>query len=394
MYLFRSAIVASLVLLVAVTAFVAFAGDTPPDIAALVARVEQDRIRAHIDAIDEPRNVVEQPAQLAATADYVDETLASYGLAVQRQEVRFESRRSPNVFADLAGTQCPERIFVVGAHYDSVATTPGADDDATGTAGMLEIARVLAETPLPATVRFVGFTLEEEGLFGSRAMAEALGAEDAEVVGMYSLEMIAFTDPATSSEFILVLGNEASAPLLAAVERAKPLVPSLPVVTLTAAGNGETSPDTRRSDHAPFWDAGYQALLVTDTANFRNPNYHEPTDTLDTLNLPFATDVTRVMLAATVDYLTHDANSDGKADVCAGPLTATATSVAAAPSSTVPAPTQTVAAPTRSSIVPPATGSSGDNDGEASVIRWVIAPGMAAVGVGIGAAVRLRRRRS
>jgi hypothetical protein len=103
-------------------------------------------------------------------------------------------------------------------------------------------------------------------------------------------------------DFIGVVGNEASRGLVEAFVQAvgRRQIP-LPVMPLVVPGNGEVLPDTRRSDHAPFWDRGYKAVMVTDTANFRNPNYHQPTDMLATLNLPFAAEVCRAVAATVVD---------------------------------------------------------------------------------------------
>ncbi|MEX2225475.1 MAG: M20/M25/M40 family metallo-hydrolase [Dehalococcoidia bacterium] len=372
-------------LISAVTATSALGQQTDPDVAAVVADVEQARLFAHIEEMAEPRSALEDEIdQLDATADYVQSQLEGYGLEVVLQDVEFEDDElgaivSPNVIGVKAGSECADRIFVVGGHYDSVPESPGADDDASGTAGMLEIARVLADVDLPASVYFTGFTLEELGLIGSRKMAGDFAAADAEVVGMFSLEMIGYTDEASGSEFILVLGNEASAPLLEAVEQAKSYVPDLPIVTLAAAGNGESSPDTRRSDHAPFWDAGYQALLVTDTANFRNPNYHEPSDTIETLDMPFATSVTKAMLATTMLYLTRDEDGDGAADVCTAPLLATATPAPAA--TPIPAaPTVVPAATQASGVTLPETGT-GDDTREIALLAAAVVLGVLAVAV-------------
>jgi hypothetical protein len=120
-----------------------------------------------------------------------------------------------------------------------------------------------------------------------------------------------------TGDFLSVVGNTASAGLLNHfMESSAAAVPDLIVLSLEVPGNGESLPDVRRSDHAPFWDNGFQALLVSDTADLRNPNYHQPTDTLDTLDLQFAADVTTASLATVVVALTADANGDGRADVC------------------------------------------------------------------------------
>lgn len=348
---------------------IACAGSSPPstasptpvaapvvDVAAIVSTVDQQHVRDHIDAIDEPRNAFAQPAQLAATADYLDQQLRALGYTVRRDPVAFQNgdssgyrdANSVNVTGVQHGTSCPDRIFVVGAHFDTPAMMfprpedrpdesgnltsqlPGADDNASGVAGMLEFARVLKDTPLPVSVWFTGFTMEEEISIGSGKMAADAKANGTQIVGMFSLEMIGYTTD--ESQFIFVGGNEASVRLIDAVKRASALyVPGFPVVAATTPGNGEEAPDIRRSDHAPFWDAGYQAAIVTDTANVRNPNYHRPTDTLDTLDLPFATNVTKAMLASMVDYVTQDADGDGQPDVCTSPLATPPTAASPGP---------------------------------------------------------------
>jgi Zn-dependent M28 family amino/carboxypeptidase len=211
---------------------------------------------------------------------------------------------------------------VLGAHFDTVAGSPGADDNASGVAGMLETARILADFQPEASVEFVGFALEEVGLIGSNQYAEQASAAGVNIIGMISLEMIAYTcftpgcqfvfndipgcldiepEGVNVGTFIAGLGNTASAPLLARLAEAVTTnVPSLPLVTGQVAGVGTCFPDTRRSDHAPFWDEGYRALMLSDTANFRNPHYHTPNDTSDTLDFGFARLVTQAALATVV----------------------------------------------------------------------------------------------
>ena len=390
----RMAVLAALVLIAAAAASPfprpIFAQEPAPDIDSLVDQIDQQRLRDHIDAIDEPRNAFGQPEALQAAADYIQRQLEALGYPVTLDPVTRFDATFPNVIGVQEGTVCPERVLIVGAHYDSVLDTPGADDDASGVAGMLEIARALADTPLPATVWFTGFTMEENGLVGSYNMAQREGERGTPIVGMYSLEMIAYTTP--DADFILVLGNEASVRLVDAFRRARDaFVPELPIVASTVPGNGEAVPDSRRSDHAPFWDVGYQALLVTDTANFRNPNYHEPTDTIDTLDLAFATNVTKAMLATTVDYLTYDGDADGQPDACIGPLSATATPTAVAGTPT----SAETATPTAGASQLPPTGSdaAGDDAGRGFGLWGGVLAGSAAV-VALGGAVWLLRRRA
>ncbi len=366
-----------------------FAGPDRPDIAALVDRVEQERLRAHVDAIDEPRNAFDQPEALQRTAGYVQGELEDYGYPVRLEPVSFSDATFPNLIAVQEGTSCSERVFIVGAHYDSVRDTPGADDNASGVAAMLEIARSLADTPLPATVWFTGFTMEENGLVGSFNMAMDAAEAGLEIVGMMSLEMVGYTTE--EGDFIVVLGNTASVRLTGAYRRAQEYyVPDLPIAILNLLGNGEEQPDSRRGDHAPFWDRGYQAMMVTDTANFRNPNYHEPTDTIDTLDFAFMTNVTRAMLATTVEYLTYDGDADGQPDACSGPLIATPT---ATPEELLEESPSAIPEAMPTSVVdvdglPEASGGAGDGGLSGSFVLWLA---VGALVVAVAAAVALRR---
>jgi aminopeptidase YwaD len=296
--------------------------------------VTAEGMGAHIAAIQGPRSGTgdeANKAKLNEVADYIRGQFTADGLEDTEAPVTFGGETFPNIVGTLTGTTCPEKTFIVGAHYDGVSQGPGADDNASGVAGVLEMARVLAAEPLPASVDFVAFSFEETGLIGSRQMAQEAATTGRELVGMFSLEMIGYTceepgcqsypagmePPRPTGDFLSVVGNANSDLLLARfIASWASAAPDLVVLPLEVAGNGEALPDVRRSDHAPFWDNGFQALLVSDTANLRNPNYHQPTDTLDTLNLQFAADVANASLATVVDALTADANGDGRADVC------------------------------------------------------------------------------
>jgi Zn-dependent M28 family amino/carboxypeptidase len=289
---------------------------------AALDEVRERRLREDVNAIDEPRGTAQYAAALRA-AGYVASELGEAGLDVRFDNVTAGNGQTlPNVIADLPGTGCSGKVFVVGAHYDSVNNTPGADDDASGVAGMLELARVLRSRPLPMTVRFIGFPFEEIGLLGSRQAATQLADSGTDVVGMVSLEMIGFTANADDSflgvpnDYLATVGDPQSA-LLARVFGAAhyEYVPQrfAPAAVIDPAALG----DILRSDHAPFWAAGFPALLVTDTANFRNPNYHQPTDTRATLDFAFLTDSTKATLAGLMAYGLLDDDGNGAPDVCA-----------------------------------------------------------------------------
>jgi hypothetical protein len=209
-----------------------------------------------------------------------------------------------NIIVELRGTELANEILVLGAHFDAVPRTPGADDNGTGTAALLEIARVLKDQPRRRTLHLVFFNLEEVGLVGSkRYVAERLPPRGAprKIVGMVSLEMLGyFTDapdsqqspippvegvfePPTVGDGIAVVGlargRGFSQRLIAEMGRVEP------ELKITAADFLPLPiPDLMRSDHAPFLTAGIPAVMMTDTANFRNPNYHQPTDTIDTID--------------------------------------------------------------------------------------------------------------
>lgn len=245
-----------------------------------------------------------------------------------------------NIFFELPGTGAPNEVLLIGAHFDAVPGSPGADDNGSGVAALLEIARVLrAGPPLRRTVRFALFNLEEVGLVGSTRYAVLLaeraraqpGPDGAPtgplggLVGMISLEMLGYYSTAPGSQrnpfaaipgapsrdvgdFLAVAGSSRDRAFLAAIhagltrDRAEPGFPALLVDMFPSREVPIVPPDLLRSDHAPFLLRGVPAAMVTDTANFRNPHYHKPTDTIQTLDLHRLAAATRA-LAATIAEL-------------------------------------------------------------------------------------------
>ena len=308
--------------------------DPPVIPVASYSTIAPEDVEAHIVAIQGARSGTgseAQRAKLAEVAGYIRGLLTGYGLSVSEDPVTFSGRTFPNIVGTLRGTTCPEKTFIVSAHYDGVSASPAADDDASGVAAVLEIARILSAQALPASVDFVAFSFEEQGMIGSSQMATAASSAGRELLGMINFDMIAYTcdqpgcqrypegipPPRSTGDFVAVVGNTASHSLLESfTATSASAVPDLIAFPLEVAGNGETLPDVRRADHAPFWDHGYQALFVTDTADLRNPNYHQAGDTLDTLDLAFAAAVANASAATVVAVLTADENGDGRADVC------------------------------------------------------------------------------
>jgi Zn-dependent M28 family amino/carboxypeptidase len=286
--------------------------------------VSIDHIRSHIRALEGVRHPAAAPEALERAADYITETLRSLGYEMAEHRFPDNGRPFRNVIATRRGLQLSRERVVVLAHYDTVAVTPGADDNASGVAVLLEIARVLAQFKFERTVHFIGVSLEENekdddpcsGARGSRALATHARENGWSIEGVVVLESVAYAGddvvqtvppgitisvPAAGN-FIAVVGNERSRELIdafgGAVERYRA---DLPHVALAVPGNGEMLPDSRRSDHAPFWDEGFRAVMVTDTTNFRSPHYHRPSDTLATLNLEFAAKVCCATAGAILD---------------------------------------------------------------------------------------------
>jgi len=281
----------------------------------LIARVSRERLLADLRALEGERHPFISPDRLAEAQTYVQDQLLAAGLAVHLHEFSYLGGTFVNVVARAPSLRARpgdssrragegEPRLLIGAHLDTVPGTPGADDNTSGLAVLLEAARVLmAHAPRTTTcgVEFVGFNLEELGMIGSAKYAAHLKRRGVELLGMLSLESVGFTEarglqrypPLLSrfypsvGNFIGLAANRRSKPLLDALARAMRAIPGLPVETILLPANGWLIPESRLSDHAPFWDAGYPALLVTDTAFLRNPHYHQPTDTLDTLDPAF-----------------------------------------------------------------------------------------------------------
>ncbi len=279
--------------------------------------VNRDLLLAHLRALEGERHPISSRRAFDAAQAYVTQYFEHLGLSVSLDEFSFGGTGFANVVAQPKGAPPGPRL-VVGAHFDSTEGTPGADDNASGVAAMLEAARLICEHAPWASVEFIGFTLEEYGMIGSKHFAARLKRKGVPLLGMLSLEMVGFTEsqglqhyPAllrpffpSTGNFLGVVGNLQSRRFLGAVETAMREVRELPVHGIVLPMNGRIVPESRLSDHSPFWDNGYPALLLTDTAFLRNPHYHQATDTVATLDLRFmelvTLAVTRAILAVAV----------------------------------------------------------------------------------------------
>lgn len=297
----------------------------PSPLSRALADVSVDRIRHHIRALQGVRHPRVDLAALERAADYIATALQTPGYDLTAHRFTEGDHEFRNIIASCPGIQYPAQRVIVLAHYDTVAISPGADDDASGVAVLLELATVLRALRFERTVQFIAVNLEEreqdddpKSIYtrGSRALAEYARENGWRIEGVVVLETIAYAGEAIAQKapqglpiklpevgnFIAIVGNANSAELVSAFTRAveRYQLP-LPCFPLVVPGNGEVLPDTRRSDHASFWDQGYRAIMLTDTANFRSPHYHQPSDTLETLNLPFTTEVCRAVVGLVAD---------------------------------------------------------------------------------------------
>ena len=242
---------------------------------------------------------------LVRAANYIRSVFEEAGLSVREQDYRYYDQRVANVLATAAKAAGASAYYVVGAHYDTVLTTPGADDNASAVAVMLELAKRMQQVGLTAPVLFAAFTLEEPPAYltghqGSRIFVRRCQRSGDRVLGAIILEMVGYTAnrqnypylprwPGYPAEgnFIGIVGNWRSLRFGRSILRGFRKNQDLPTESLFVPLDGWILPETRMSDHASFWDARLPALMVTDTAFFRNPNYHLPSDTIDTLDFTF-----------------------------------------------------------------------------------------------------------
>lgn len=243
------------------------------------------------------------PKELAEAALYLKDELTSYGYDVKDHSFPSKGAGTPNLEATLTGRDAmlAREIIVIGAHYDTTQRSPGADDNASGCTGVLALAKRFAGKPQARTIRFVLFPNEELPTGGTPEMGSWIYAEKCKaagdrIVAMLSLEMLGyFSDEPNSQKYPPPLSAlyPSTGNFIAFVSRFddRALVKRCVGAFRQAAAfpsEGAALPsvirDIGRSDHASFWRVGYPALMVTDTANFRNPNYHKATDTPETLD--------------------------------------------------------------------------------------------------------------
>jgi Zn-dependent M28 family amino/carboxypeptidase len=273
-------------------------------------------IQKHINKIAVeigPRPVINEQS-IKKTEKYITNCFENIGLEIKQQRYKYDNYDIANVIAGSQKNILSSKYYVIGAHYDSVPETYGADDNASGIAVLLELARYTMQEKISLPVRFVAFTAEEPPTFstrhqGSKVFVKSVKEKKDEILGAIILEMVGYTSNEqtypmilkwmgypSKGNFIGIVGNRKSKKFGQSIFQSFKKNAQLPVETLFVPFNGWILVDTRLSDHSSFWDAGLPAVMITDTAFFRNPNYHSPQDTFDTLDYFFMAKLVKSLL--------------------------------------------------------------------------------------------------
>ncbi len=281
-----------------------------------------ERLREHVQRLAR----VPRPPGSAAHAqarDYIRDHLQQAGFVVETAVHDEGSVHCENLLTRPYPGDLRLPLVIVAAHYDSVPDSPGADDNASAVAALLEVAswlgpRLASLEARGARLQLASYDLEVYGLIGSHLHARELADKKTDLRAMIALEMLGYTDARPGSQrlppalvglypnignFIGVVGNEASASLLRLVVGQMKTARDLPVESMAVPGDGSLLRETRLSDHSAFWDHGFPALMITDTSFFRNPHYHTPRDTPETLDYEFLAKVTSGLCVAVARLL-------------------------------------------------------------------------------------------
>jgi hypothetical protein len=280
-------------------------------------------LEAHLQALTKTigERSVRFPENLKNTAKYIQSFYEDIGLSAHTEPYDYSDFKVDNVVAEISTGPQPSRRYLLGAHYDSVSGTVGADDNASAVAVQLETARSLKtlfdQNNLDLAVTFVSFALEEPPAYDTQHMGSRVYAKKArklreKIDGMICLEMVGYAcyEPGCQQypfplgffgypkqgNYIGIVGNFKSGGFTKALFDAFQKNPELPVIKLKIPFNGRILPAVRLSDHASFWDQGFKAVMITDTAFFRNPHYHKSSDTMEKLDFRFMAELVESLL--------------------------------------------------------------------------------------------------
>lgn len=286
----------------------------PTNIQEIVDRVDTNRLYYDLSWLQGIRDHTNGASHLQDVRDSIEQRLANYNLEITNQPFSFLGTSALNITGRIPGIVNDSITYINDAHYDGVSAGPAADDNGSGVVAFLEAARVLSDYQFANNIRFIGFDMEEDGLIGSQKYVNDGGIQPWETIaGVLNFEMIGYySDKPNSQEFpngfdilfpaahdsmiaanwkgnfLANIANDGSQWLKETFDScSRAFVPELRVISIQTPGTGVITQDLRRSDHAPFWDQGIQALMLSDGAEYRNENYHTANDVMDSLNFEF-----------------------------------------------------------------------------------------------------------
>ncbi len=296
------------------------------DVQSIVNQVDSQRLESNLEVIAGNRHKDDGLAHLNEVKDSIESRFGANGLVTNRHGFTFQGYDAHNIIGSKNGLKAADTTYIIDAHFDGVQGSPGADDNGSGVAGLLEAARILSNYHFDHTIKFIGFDQEETGNFrlGSKEYVATQISNETHIGGVFNFEMIGYSTskkntqnfppgfeqiyPDVYSEveadsfrgdFIANVANGESEGIMAAYDSAASwYVPGLDVVSIGSPLFGPIPPDLRRSDHASFWDSGHVALMLTNTADFRNPNYHTAQDTIGYFDYTFMTNVVKATIGA------------------------------------------------------------------------------------------------
>lgn len=257
--------------------------------------------------------------KIQETKEYIVDCLKAFGHVPSFQTFTYSKKKYSNIIVTIKGIKSSGETVIIGAHYDTASGTPGADDNASGVAVLLEIARALKDFSPDRTLKLIFFVIEEPPIFKSEQMGSYIYAKEAKgrnenITSMICLEMLGYytnekdgqTYPfpmmsriyPSTPNFVAIVGNLHSRDLVGKVKNSLKATSRVPVETVTSFS---FLSGVDFSDHRSFWKMGYPAVMITDTAFYRNPNYHTESDTIDTLDFDKMSDVLKGMVQAAKD---------------------------------------------------------------------------------------------
>ncbi len=272
--------------------------ETNPVILEIVNQVSKDNLRGYIQSLQDFQTRYASTSNCEQAGDFIHDFFLSLGIEAEQDSLSFGYiYSSNNIIGTLPGKVDPSQVVIICAHYDSISNqrytlAPGADDNASGCAAVMEAARILKDHSFDFSVKFICFSAEEWGLYGSRDYAQQARLRREDIIAVINLDMIAYTD--FLPEDLDIIGNPSSEWLIncfSSTAKTYAILDTLRIVNSSFVW----------SDHASFWNSGYSAICGIEDANVPNPYYHTTQDTIDTLNLDFMTEAVKASLATVAE---------------------------------------------------------------------------------------------